>query len=99
MPGDDAPRSARFDMTVTPADFARQIGQAFPGLRQDAAGRYAGDDCGTSWAIELQPAAPTRIGPIVLERWTVGVDLDSPDARARGRWWARFWGYVQRGGG
>lgn len=93
------PANARLDMTIARSAFMRQLAGAFPGLRQPETDVFCGDHLGCQWSIRLQPAPPTRLGSVVLERWLMDVTLQAPSRALRGLWWQRFSAHFQRGGG
>jgi hypothetical protein len=98
----DAPASAVLDMAITRAEFARQLEQAFGPLQTPASQHpdtFAGCHAGCGWRITLQAAAPTHLGLIVLERWSVQVELGAADAERRAAWWRQFTSHFQKGGG
>lgn len=99
MFGKQAPASARLDMAITRSEFARQLSAAFPDLRESAPNAFSGDDLGCQWSIQFQPAAPTRLGLIVLERWLADVTLHAQSPTQRQLWWQRFSAHFQKGGG
>ena len=99
MFGADAPASAELDMAITRADFARQLAIAFGPLQTPRVDTYVGQGPCCAWRLTLQPAAPTRLGRIVLERWTVRVELTGSTPEGRAQWWSRFGAYFQKGGG
>ncbi|MHB1666328.1 MAG: hypothetical protein ACYCSR_03205 [Thiomonas sp.] len=102
MFGPDAPASAILDMAITRAEFARQLAQAFGPLQSPPPhlpDMFAGCHDGCAWRIALHPIQPTRLGLIVLERWSVQIELDAPTPEIRARWWRRFTAYFQKGGG
>ncbi|OIQ72172.1 hypothetical protein GALL_462040 [mine drainage metagenome] len=98
MFGSEAPASATLDMAITRADFVRQLAAAFGAVESPRSGVFTGltDEC--AWRISLQPAPPTRLGLIVLERWEVQIALDATPQK-RALWWQRFTAYFHRGGG
>ncbi|CUA93329.1 hypothetical protein [Thiomonas bhubaneswarensis] len=99
MYGLDAPARTRLDMTLTRADFARQIRAAFPSAREPSPGLFSGQDEGCEWSVQLQPAAPLKLGLFELERWWVDVAVLAQSAAERAQWWQRFSAHFQKGGG
>ena len=99
MFGFGAPASATLDMAITRADFLRQLTAAFGTVHAPQHDVFTGRHESWAWRITLRPAAPTRLGPVVLERWAVRIDLAAPTPEARTRWWARFTAYFQKGAG
>ncbi|WP_031409890.1 hypothetical protein [Thiomonas sp. FB-Cd] len=95
----DAPASTELDMAITRADFARQLTMAFGPLQAPRADTYVGQSDCCAWSITLRPATPTRLGRIVLERWTVSIELTASTPEGRAQWWNRFGAYFQKGGG
>lgn len=98
----DAPASATLDMAITRAEFVRQLAQAF-GPQQSPLSQHAdtftGSHAGCRWRITLQAVAPTRLGLIVLERWSAKIELDAANAAQRASWWRQFTVHFQKGGG
>lgn len=99
MFGSGAPASATLDMAITRADFLRQITTAFGAVHALQHDVFTGCHEGCAWRIALQPATPTRLGLIELERWTVRIELDAATQGCREAWWRRFTAHFQRGGG
>jgi hypothetical protein len=99
MFADCAPQSTRLDMTISRSEFARRLAAAFPGMRQPQALTFCGDHLGCRWSVQLQPAPPSRLGAIELERCTVDVVLQAQTPQQRRAWWQRFSAHFQKGGG
>jgi len=99
MFGSGAPASATLDMAITRADFLRQLTAAFGPLHAPPDNMFTGNHDGCVWRITLLPSAPTRLGLIVLERWTVRIELDAAAPGCREAWWRRFAAHFQKGGG
>ncbi len=85
----------------TPEQMAVTLGIAQPcgGLQAAETHVYTGNNAGCAWCIAMRPAAPTKLGLIVLERWQVAITLNDGDAAARAQWWQRLTACFQKGGG
>ena len=102
MFGSGAPARATLDMAISHAEFTRQLAQAFGPLQSPSPqlpDMFIGRHDGCAWRICLQPITPARLGLIVLERWSVQIELDAPTPEIRAGWWRRFTAYFQKGGG
>lgn len=99
MYGHGAPEHCQLDMTLTRADFARQIRAAFPSASEQAPGLFSGLDDECQWSAQLHATAPLRLGAIELERWRADVTVQAQSPAQRELWWQRFSAHFQKGGG
>ncbi len=94
----NAPASARLELTLSRAEFERQIDAAFAPMVRESGNGYSGQADGCAWRLTLAPLPPLRLGVIALERWQADVRLVG-SAEARSQWWQRFREHFVKGGG
>jgi hypothetical protein len=89
-----------FDMTISRTEFLRLLPEATGETAVEGAdGLFTSGGQGTPWRMKLSPLEPFRLGPMVLERHRLDLDLTGCSPAEEALFLERFWRHFQRGGG